>query len=315
VRIKLVISLLLFSVVFLIGTGKTHAATTAIKGITVAPAVQQITLQPNQTTADFSVSVTNNTTSSVILAVGAQDFTSLGLNGSLSFYKSNPINTNNKHGLTNYLSIGLPQVALAPKQSQVVPISVINADQMAPGGHYTAITFKITGTSSGKGSKVLINQTVSSLVFLTTAGQGTQTTILHTPLIGAFYPSLPNNISAVFSNNGNTQTTLRGYAQILNSSKEVVSQGQINIDSNLILPSSSRLFTLQLTKVKNHVWPGFYTLKVFYLHDGQTKYSIYTQKFFFLSWWFIIVILIIVMLIIGIIAFFKMTEPATPVKK
>ena len=310
--------LLLLSLVvgcaLLAGLGKAYA-TPAVNGITVSPAIQQITLKANQNSAGFTAQVTNNTTSQVVLHISAEDFTSLNQNGGISFYNSGTINTNNPHGLLNFLSIGLTEIALGPHQSQAVPVTILNANQLAVGGHYAALLFKVVGTTNGHGNRVIINQAVSSLIFLSTFGQGTQTTALTTPVIGSVFTSFPHTINAVLSNNGNTQTTPRGYVQILDSSSKVVSQGQINIDSGLILPASKRLFTLNLMQTKKHVWPGIYHLKIYYRHDGQAKYSVYEQKFLFVNGIIALVVIVLIVALLGLVAYIYLPKSLYTVKR
>jgi len=279
-------------------------ANPAVNGITISPIIEQITLSPSQTSATFETQVTNNTNSGVVITVGAQDFTALNQSGAISFYNSSPIRTSNPHGLLDYLSIGYPQIALQPHQSQAVPITILNANKLAVGGHYAALLFKAANLNSAKGNQVTINQVVSSLVFLSTYGQGTQTTDLTTPVVGSITTSFPQAINAVFGNNGNTQTTPRGVVQILNSSSAVVSQGQINIDSGLILPQSKRLFNLTLSQTKKRLWPGIYRLRVYYRHDGQTTYRVYEQKFLFVNRPIIIAAIVVILLLLALVARF-----------
>src|ERR1017187_6601623 len=97
----------------LLGSSKAYAANPVVKGITVSPAIEQIILNPNQNTAGFTVQVTNNTPGPVVLNVSAEDFTTLDQNGDISFYNPTLINANNPHGLLNFLSIGLSELAFS----------------------------------------------------------------------------------------------------------------------------------------------------------------------------------------------------------
>ena len=259
-------------------------AAPAVKGITVSPAIIQISLSRNQTAATFAGQVTNNTKSAVVLGISAEDFTSLNQTGGISFL-TGKAGSGNPHGLAGSLVIGNPQVALGPGQSQMIPITVQSADKLATGGHYAALTYQLKSVTNPKGNSVAVDQTVSSLIFLTTYGQGTQTTDLTTPVVGSFATALPQNLNIVFGNAGNTQTTPRGLVQILDPAGNVVSQATINVDSGLILPQSERLFNLALTTQgrPRHPRPGLYTLRVMYRHDGQPTYAVYEQRFLFIN--------------------------------
>jgi hypothetical protein len=125
---------------------------------------------------------------------------------------------------------------------------------------------------------------VSSLVFVTSYGAGTQELTLATPVIGSLYARMPDSLDVVFTNTGNTQTTVRGVAQVTDASGKPVSQGLINADSGLILPDSQRLFNVSLQPQSNALQlVGQYTLHVLYRHDGQDKYTVYEAKFFYVN--------------------------------
>jgi methionine-rich copper-binding protein CopC len=297
-----------------IGHAKVQAST-ALNGITVSPAIEQITLKPDQTTATYEAQVTNNTGNPVVINASAEDFTSLNQNGGISFINSDQINTNNPHGLLGYLSIGYSAIALGPGQNQKVPITILNADKLAVGGHYSALLFKVSGASNSKGNKVVINQVVSSLLFLSTYGQGTQTIGLTTPVIGSLFTTFPQTINAVFEDTGNTQTAPRGVVQILDSSSHVVSQAQINVDSSLILPQSKRLFTLNLTRTTKHVWPGIYHLRIYYRHDGQAGYSVYEQKFLFVNGSVIAAVIVVIILLAILVRKILLPKSRRPTKR
>jgi hypothetical protein len=279
---KYLIATLVIACILICTTSVSQAMPTSVKGVTVSPAIEQINLTPNQTLASYDSQVTNNTNTPVELSIGAEDFTSLNLNGGVSFLGKN--NNSSSHGLASYLFITSPQFTLNPGQSQVVPIKVLNTNKLATGGHYAALTYKLQNSNNAKGNAVAIQQTVSSLLFVSTYGQGTQATDLTTPVIGSFFTSFPQNLNVVFGNSGNTQTTPRGIVQIMNSSSKVVAQAIINTNSGLILPQSKRLFNLNLMSLgSQHLWPGIYTLRITYNHDGQSTYRIYQQKFLFIS--------------------------------
>lgn len=308
----LLISLLLFVVCIGINSSAKATSLTA-SGITISPAIEQISLSPSQNSANFSIQITNNTKQPVIINISARDFTSLNQYGGIGFLTGNQSMLANGHGLANDLNIGLTQLALAASQSQNVPIIINNANSLAAGGHYTAINYNIHGPASKKANSVTINQSLSTLVFLSTSGQGTQTTTLSTPVISRFAATFPKTVSLVFSNSGNTQTVPRGVVQIYKKPTSIISQATINIDSGLILPSSSRLFNLKLTNMSSgHLWPGIYHLKVYYRHDGQTGYYIYQRSFLYLSSGLLIAISSLI--ILAVILLITIRKKPKPVK-
>ena len=279
-------------------------AASITSGMTISPAIEQISLNRNQTASTYATHVTNNTTSPVVVSISAEGFTALNQTGSISFYNSKALNVNDPHGLLNYLHIANPKVIVQPGQTQTVPITIVNANKLTAGGHYAALLFSVVHLPSPKGNQVTINQVVSSLVFLSTYGKGTQSIALTTPVISSVVTSFPNVINMVFANTGNTQTTPRGYVQILDSRSKLISQEQINTDSSLILPQSKRLFTLSLVQAKKHLGPGIYYLKIYYQHDGQATYTTYEQRFYFVNRWVIVAAIVAVLFVLVLAARF-----------
>jgi hypothetical protein len=290
-------------IIFSISVNRTFAASSVTNGITVSPAVQQITLNSEQNTASFKVELINNTASQQFITVSTEDFTYLNENGAVSFFASSA-SKNDTHGLVNFMDIGLPEIALAPHQSQVVPVSIINANKLTVGGHYAAIVFKAYPQSSKNGNFSII-QAVSSLVFLSTYGQGTQVLSLDTELINSLDINLPQQITTVIGNTGNTQSTPRGYIQILDPQGKLISQSQLNIYSSLVLPQSKRLLVTNINPVNKFLWPGFYKVKIFYNHDGQTKFTVYQKSILLITEPFLVIIILIIAVIFGLIIYFK----------
>ena len=273
-------------------------ASSKLNGITVSPSIQQINLSQNQTTETISSEVTNNTASTIAINITAEDFTSLNQTGGINFYNSSQINNKDTHGLVDYIRIPAPTIVLSPGQSQSVPVMIINADKLAPGGHYAALIFKLANLAGAKGNNVLINQAVSSLIFLSTYGHGTQTLSLTNSVIGSITTTLPKTLNLVFENSGNTQTTPSGIVQLLDSSSKLISQTQINTGSSLILPVSDRLFTLNLTQTAKTGWFGLDQLKIMYRHDGQTNYLVYNKRFLYINQGLLTTVVIIGLLIV-----------------
>ena len=270
-----------FLIIGLLGT-PVFAASSVTNGITVSPAIEQVVINKGQNTANFNEEIINNTNSPQLINVSSQDFTYLNESGAVSFYDSSTINPNNIHGLTNYIKIGFPEIALAIHQSKIIPITIVNANLLSDGGHYAAIVFKAY-PSSGKKTNFSLVQAVSSLVFLSTNGGGTQNVSLVDALLGSIYIKLPQQLSLILENSGNTQTTPSGFIQVLDSSGKLVSQSQINVYSGLILPDSKRLIATNINPTNKFLWPGFYTVKIFYSHQGLSSYKVFQKRIFVIT--------------------------------
>ena len=91
----------------------------------------------------FNIGIANNTPNSVVVGLSALDFTSLNQSGGIRFLTTTQQKESNLHYLASSLSFVLPQLALAPSQNIVTPVTINNANQLSPGGHYAAVIFKI----------------------------------------------------------------------------------------------------------------------------------------------------------------------------
>jgi hypothetical protein len=285
--------------VFIFGIPRiANAATPAIAGLSVSPASQDITVATTDSSVVFRTTVTNNTKAPVVVSVGARDFTSLNQFGAVDFFEDRPIGASSPHALAATLSLGLQQVALGVGESHVVPVTILNPNQLAAGGHYAAITFSLAGNNELSGNKITVNQVVTSLVFVKTSGEGTKTADLTNIILSSILTNMPTSVATVFRNQGNTQSIPRGFVQILDRSSKVLSHGIINPDSGLILPDSNRLFNIELPKVKKHIWPGIYKVRISYRADGQKDFKILERRVIYINKFILILTMVTLSLLI-----------------
>ncbi len=244
-------------------------------GLAVSPAIEQITLQKNQDSTEFNAQVTNNTGSPASVTISTSDFTSTGEIGQLSFV---PGGRAAHHGLSDWIHVSPAQLSLSPGQSRTVPVTISNANALAPGGHYAALIYKVTSEPNSGGNTVTIGQAVSTLIFLTTYSQGTTGLRLEPVPLPNITTTLPSTINIVLANTGNTQSVPRGYVQVTNKKGEVLTQAIINANSGMILPGGKRLFTIALKDISSPPLVTHYTVKIFYRHDGQSSYQQYAKR-------------------------------------
>jgi hypothetical protein len=275
--------LLIVIILVLISThGKVEAATLKTTGLSVSPAIEQINLANHQTTATFSSQVTNDTKYPVTVIVSVDDFTALNNSGGVAFINNNSL-VDNSHGLAKSMVPAYTQFALGPGETQTIPVS-IDATNLAPGGHYGAILYKVIPTQlASRKNAISSNEEISSLVFLTTFNNGSQIVKLDKPSTRSLYFKMPTSIDLVFMNTGNTQTSPRGIVKVLNSKNKEIGRGIINIDSGLVLPDTSRLYVVSLRNEVGHVYPGTYHFQVSYRADNALTSTIYSKNFYFIN--------------------------------
>jgi hypothetical protein len=273
-----------------------------VHGITVSPALQQISIPRGQPSYTFNTGLANNTSQTVVVQLSARDFTGLNESGAISFLTPQKSNSN-VHSLAQNITFELSQFVLTPYQTTTVPITIVNANELSNGGHYAAIIYKVTSAPvHGISNPVSVNEAVSSLVFVTTIGTGTQSLALQYASIGDISLTFPNTVNLVLTDKGNTQTVPTGVVQITNANNAIVSQTEINTTSNLILPQFSREFKISLTSYKFNPPTGYYTFKFYYKTPAQMGYSLYEKKFIFISRQAVILAVVILVLLIVLIA-------------
>ena len=280
---KSIISLFLVCLSLFLSQNIALAAAPNPAGLTVSPAIEQINLNKGQTSTSFNNQLVNNTKSSLIVYVSTTDFTALNQNGGVLFY-NNAQASSSLHGLAKSIKPTATKLVLPAGASQTVPINIPNTAKLAPGGHYGAVIYRATPSgSASKGNRVSTVQEVSSLVFLTTYNSGTQSVRLDPVPWGSYILKLPTTLNLVFTNNGNTQTAARGVVTITDSSSHEVARGIVNVGSGLVLPGTSRLYTINLRSEKAVLYPGIYKLHISYSADGASTTSTYTKKFLIIN--------------------------------
>jgi len=294
------ISLLFFSLI-----GTCSAAVNANRsGLSVSPAITQASLLPNQNVAVFSETVTNVSNLPLTINVYPQDFGSIGGAGTINFFSSANYNpANNPHGLQNSVQISDKQFILPVGISKTVLINIVNAQNLAAGGHYGAIIYKPSAISSYlTNTKINFIPSVASLIFLVTAGGGIQNLHLSNILQSSISLSLPETTSFIMANSGNTQSDPIGYVSLSGPGHHLIAQAIINHTSALILPSSSILMSVNLpTHNSLFTLPGIYTLKLVYGHSGSSKLTSISKSFLYINLPLIVLLVIILIVLVLVI--------------
>jgi hypothetical protein len=267
-------------------------------GISLTPALEQINLSKNQGSAAFNVTLSNNNPYAIVVSVSTSDFTALNTSGSVAFLN----NGDGSHGLKQLLHPTVNEVPLPPRSSVVVPVSISGVGSLAPGGHYGALIFKVVPLNiSVKGNSLSTNEELSVLVFLTTASGGTQAVQLNPPSISSVVTNLPSTINLVITNTGNTQTSPLGQVNITTGSRQLIAKGVINGDSGLVLPSTQRLYAVNLTAVKNTLAPGIYHVNVSYQASSSSKRLTYSKSILLIPTSLVISLAVVVLVIIVVL--------------
>jgi hypothetical protein len=252
------------------------AARAATNTVSLSPSIQDMVLSPAATTVDFKVQLFNNTSGPLDFELRTADFTTIGQSGSLVF-SDKPV----ERGLANSLRLNTDKITINGGSVQTVTATIDDATKLSPGGHYGAVVARVVSPVASGGNRVSLKQDVSALLFVQTAGQGTRGLELLKPDVRRWQLVLPQQLPLVFRATGNTQVVPRGIVNISRSG-QVIMRGQLNNDSAMVLPGSSRLLETNLKGNKYYLLPGKYDLDIEYRYDGSLGTSTYHATFWYL---------------------------------
>jgi hypothetical protein len=275
------------------------AASSPNDGLTVSPAINSIQILQGESTDTFNETVTNITDNELAVDVTVKDFGALNQYGSIGFYGSNYNPSSNSHSLSSSITIPSSEFLIGAHASQVIPISMNNINKLSPGGHYSAILFTpIVARSTNIKNQISVQPSVASLIFLTTSSGGVQSLKLSAFSVPRIGFNLPSSVYALITNNGNTQVIPRGVTSLTDPTSRVLAQTVLNSSSGMILPGTSRLFTISLSTA-NTVFklPGLYHIKLQYAVAGSSAYKTVNKTFIYINPFFFIYLALIVLII------------------
>lgn len=286
--------------ILLVGSARGSAATPPTGGVTVSPVIKQLQLTAGQNSADFDLSITNHTPAAVQVKISFADFKALNDSGGIAFLGEEATALKMSHGLTNWVHVETQQVGLNSGQSTGVAVHLDDLNSLSAGGHYGAVIYQVLKPAGGQGNRVDINQALSSLIFVTTAGGGTQHLSMPSPHLSGFQYAIPSSLNLYFTNDGNTQTTPRGSLTIDGGkAKPTIATGVINPDSALVLPGSTRVLPTPLTALGRPWWPHQYHVNIRYRSDNATTFSTYNAAFLYINPW-----LLVVLPVVGVVSWY-----------
>ena len=292
-----IITAIVSSLLIILAPATVFAASPAVTpGLTISPAIEQLNLGLSQKSTSFESQITNNTKNQLVINISTTDFTATNETGGIVFL---PNLTDRPHGLAQWLKPAETQIALPPGATRQVPIAINPTAKLAPGGHYGAVVYQVVASgSSAKGNQVSNNEEVSSLVFLTTATGGTQSVKLDKLSLSRVALKIPSTVDLVLTNTGNTQIAPSGLVTIVDPSNKEIARGIINVDSGLILPGTSRLYTVALRSQTRLNYPGNYHLVAVYQANGMAKASVYMASFLLVNRPIIVITVLLALLVI-----------------
>lgn len=242
-------------------------------GLTVSPAFQEVVLDQKDIQKDFFVSLSNTSQGTVILRVAKYDFGTLDESGGVAFLgASNDLEK--KYALASWMYPEKDILTLGPGETQKILVTVENSDTLGPGGHYGALTFSVEDASQGALGRegISVNQLFSTLVFVKKIGGERYQLELKSVDYQSSLFRLQKRTQLHFLNGGNVHLVPRGTVVVLDPFQRMIARGIINEQSTLILPESSRVYSLSLETIARSFVPGWYTMEISYRYDGKDDF-------------------------------------------
>ena len=268
-------------------TGGLVLAQSAVKssGTTIAPALQEITILPHATTEHLDFSVRNDDVVQHDFTLKAVNMGALDSSGGVIFsgLGDDFVRT---YGLARWIHLEQTNISLAAKSTVRVPLTIVNDDELQPGGHYGAVVVSLAdqvAPASDKSIVVNLTSQVAALFFVKKLGGETYRIALDklTYTTGVF--GLSKQATIRFANKGNIHVVPRGVVRVISGTGHEIARGAINAESSIILPGHSRDFVVPLRIYSGRLFPGTYHLVADYRFDGIDNFQTYQQSFRYLN--------------------------------
>lgn len=292
---KRITFVLAISSIFFVAHHGVKAAQTSYQGLSLRPAITQLTINPDQAQISYKISIDNGLSLPVNVKVTSLDFKSLNETGGLVFIGNNAADIEHKYGLAKWIETPSGLINIPSDSTQSVDIKVDNRPDLAPGGHYAAILFELVAPGSSITNHVGVDQAISSLLFVRKSGGEIYNIDLTNITVHRNFAwfGWPSRLDSVFNNTGNVQTAPRGVIT-LDGTNTV-----LNPDSSLVLPGSTRLLNTDLSPIKAPFWPGFYHLKLSYRPDGSSRFKTVSPGFVYIGWRFLTALSLLILAILA----------------
>jgi len=267
-------------------------ALAATGGITMSPAIKELTISSGLVEAHSAVTLTNHTKQNVVIQTRVVDLSDISQGGGLVFGQNSLALA--KYGLANWMVLpGGNQAALASGATVNIPVVVQNRSDLAPGGHYGAVV--MTASSGVSGNSVGFKQELVSLVLVKKLG-GEQYG-LKLESIKPDSDTSQNIVTLKFRGTGNVHVVPRGVVQLTDARDKLLAKGIINPESTIVLPGGSRQFVTIMKPVASSNAPGRHKLTVYYRPEGRAEFE---SKMIYLSNWPWYYTLLIALLVVAV---------------
>lgn len=222
--------------------------------ISIAPTFQELTLEPNQTSQNGQITVTNQTETAQSFDVIAYAMSQLDSQGNPILTDKPPSNAETP--VSSVISFSEPAITVGPDQKKTITFTVTNTQELTPGGNYAVIVLRTKPDQPQLTTAQSVLPAISSFVLIRKIG-GEQYNLSLSQISNNttfFLWQLPNSQKLVFENQGNIHTTPRGQVKMKDVFGRVIVEGTINESSQFVFPRTQREIAVQLRQIRPS-WP------------------------------------------------------------
>lgn len=254
--------------VYLVLVANCSSSAQAASGITVSPAIVNLSIAPEETQATTSFNITNGysqATQIVIRLLAAQN--------NEQFFNANSLSAKQ---LASAISIQPATFDLSPKQAQKVNVTVLRPDLLRPGGNYATLLIRRVNSPSdniGLNSEIMLN------VFIDKEAGARRDLSLIDVHYQQWLLGSPDSVVINLKNNGNVKLVPRGIVLIADqSAKNVYQKGTINDTSIPVFPGRELSLEVDLKKLLTIWLPKQLNLSVQYRFDGSATIQSHNRQ-------------------------------------
>lgn len=242
--IKFVIFIIVITVIF-----TTEAAAQAILPLTVAPARQEITVDPGEQTA-INVRFYNTSDSPISGIVKVADFIVDDNQGSPRIIE-NVSQAPPRFAASNWLTLPYDKITIAGNDKVSLQAKIKVPDNATAGGRYIAVYFEPSGTipqavGAQKEAGTGIISRIASLVYLTVNGPVTENAIVSRFFTKSFWEYGPIEVQTEILNRSDLHIRPKGVISLTNAFGGLVDQQKLKEQN--IFPDISRSYKNNLGK-------------------------------------------------------------------
>ena len=282
--------------------------------LTISPVKMEISGDPGQTLQN-ELTLFNEQDKSETLYSSTDNFESRGESGAPFFLP-------NREGLAVWIKV-TEQITLKPKETKIIPFSIVIPKNAEPGGHFAAILWGTTPVKATQGGQVAVGGRLGVLILLKVSGEvkeGGGLLEFSAKDGQRIFASLPVAFAYRFNNTGGNRVVPQGEITIKNLFGFTSATLSANKNEGSVLPSSARKFevlwgqesqvisgTPQETKtgffeMAGKQWSdfhfGWYAAKL-NLAWGATNQTANASYSFFVIPWQLLLIILIILAVLG----------------